>query len=395
MKVQLEVFLTSVHLRILTLTSSQLSSKKYSANDTAKEELALESLLEFCREPSLMQDLYTNYDCDVQCTNLFDSIISILCVRSIPYGLHTNTYEENNIDMNKNPINMINTNKISILNKLALDGVFAVLHSVGMKCADTTKIIKSSKKISNIKDSDTSIDNSSHSENNQNNTNLILSVKNEKLDNFNDQSSIEESADALVDQWCMGDLDSKNGHGDDNETDKNLKKGKNSNIFSLNDITIQTINSKEGDIDNNNGSDKFYENNHDRSVSIDSIDNYEKLKDSRGMNIQIHALLHEFVFMSIHICMYTYMCMYIYIHVYVYIHTYIYICVHIYIYIYVHICVDNSEKLKDCRGTYICMYIHMCVYTNMCIYIYIYIFIYIYMYVFICIYIYIYICMYI
>jgi hypothetical protein len=127
MKVQLEVFLTSVHIRILTLTSSQLSSKKYSANDTAKEELALESLLEFCREPSLMQDLYTNYDCDVQCTDLFYSIISILCVRSIPYG---SSYEEDNIDMNKNPINVVN--KISIVNKLALDGVFAVLHSVGV-----------------------------------------------------------------------------------------------------------------------------------------------------------------------------------------------------------------------------------------------------------------------
>ena len=34
-----------------------------------------------------MQDLYTNYDCDVQCTNLFDSIISVLCARAVPSGL--------------------------------------------------------------------------------------------------------------------------------------------------------------------------------------------------------------------------------------------------------------------------------------------------------------------
>lgn len=71
MKVQLEVFLTSVHIRALNHSAA-----------FAREELTLESLLEFCREPSLMQDLYVNYDCDVRCTNLFDSIIQGLCKRA-------------------------------------------------------------------------------------------------------------------------------------------------------------------------------------------------------------------------------------------------------------------------------------------------------------------------
>jgi hypothetical protein len=52
MKVHLEVFLTSVHLRILS-----------SSKSPEHRELALESLLEFCREPMLMMDLYLNYDC--------------------------------------------------------------------------------------------------------------------------------------------------------------------------------------------------------------------------------------------------------------------------------------------------------------------------------------------
>ena len=84
MKVQLEVFLTSVHLRLLhkPATTAVINSNSSSARiGYAREELALESMLEFCREPALMLDLYTNYDCDVQCTNLFDSIINTLCAR--------------------------------------------------------------------------------------------------------------------------------------------------------------------------------------------------------------------------------------------------------------------------------------------------------------------------
>lgn len=69
LKVPLEVFLTSVHLRILDPSSSASNEER---------EVALESLLEFCQEPSLMQDIYLNYDCDVQCTNLFEAICAAL-----------------------------------------------------------------------------------------------------------------------------------------------------------------------------------------------------------------------------------------------------------------------------------------------------------------------------
>ena len=67
LKVPLEVFLTSVHLRILEHSTSN-----------AEREVALESLLEFCQEPALMKDVYLNYDCDVSCTNLFAQICTTL-----------------------------------------------------------------------------------------------------------------------------------------------------------------------------------------------------------------------------------------------------------------------------------------------------------------------------
>lgn len=69
LKVPLEVFLTSVHLRILDPTSSATSEER---------EVALESLLEFCQEVALMQDVYLNYDCDISCTNLYESICTTL-----------------------------------------------------------------------------------------------------------------------------------------------------------------------------------------------------------------------------------------------------------------------------------------------------------------------------
>ena len=74
LKVQLEVFLTSVHLRLADSPSAAFEQK----------ELALESLLDFCREPALMLDLYTNYDCDVQCTNLFETLCKYLCRNAAP-----------------------------------------------------------------------------------------------------------------------------------------------------------------------------------------------------------------------------------------------------------------------------------------------------------------------
>lgn len=64
----------SVHLRVLDGSSY----------GPEQQELALESLLEFTREPALMTDVYINYDCDVQCTNLFETICHSLSSHALP-----------------------------------------------------------------------------------------------------------------------------------------------------------------------------------------------------------------------------------------------------------------------------------------------------------------------
>mmetsp|Transcript_20608 Transcript_20608/g.29575 ORF Transcript_20608/g.29575 Transcript_20608/m.29575 type:complete len:1961 (+) Transcript_20608:126-6008(+) len=131
MKVQLEVFLTSVHLRILHPSTAILNA---TAISSAREELALESLLEFCREPSLMHDIYTNYDCDVQCTNLFDSIVTTLCARATPSGALSVQHNSSRPAPNSKPI-ATNVSFVNILNRLSLEGVLIILHAVAVRCS--------------------------------------------------------------------------------------------------------------------------------------------------------------------------------------------------------------------------------------------------------------------
>jgi hypothetical protein len=145
LKVQLEVFLTSIHLRLLQHPQSTFLGQ-------ARQELALESLLEFCREPSLMQDLYTNYDCDVQCTNLFDSIITVLCERCQP----TKSKKMSDRALNELTISqdVESTGKPTILNRLAVSGVSSILHAVALKCRkskNTLTFLNSLKQFENTK----------------------------------------------------------------------------------------------------------------------------------------------------------------------------------------------------------------------------------------------------
>lgn len=77
LKVQLEVLLTNMHLRVLRASSESSNEER---------EVVLESLLSCCQEPNFMVDLYYNYDCDVACTNLYEAIVSALGKASMPPG---------------------------------------------------------------------------------------------------------------------------------------------------------------------------------------------------------------------------------------------------------------------------------------------------------------------
>lgn len=73
-RVQLEVFFISVHLRIAESDSSSFEHT----------ELVLESIVEFCREPDLIVGLYTNYDCQILSTHLFEDLCRFLAQQATP-----------------------------------------------------------------------------------------------------------------------------------------------------------------------------------------------------------------------------------------------------------------------------------------------------------------------
>lgn len=106
-KVQLEMFFTSVHLKIAVSASASYEQR----------ELVLESLLEFCREPELMIEVYENYDCDVRCTNLFEDLVRFLV---------TNAFPPDGVNGVKGGFNS--------LHRLALSGLLSILHSIALRC---------------------------------------------------------------------------------------------------------------------------------------------------------------------------------------------------------------------------------------------------------------------
>ena len=130
LKVPLVVFLTSVHLRIL----------EHSAKPEERE-VALESLLEFCREPALIKDLYLNYDCDVQCTNLYANICTTLAsvTAPLPYGVQEGANNPRRLNGTNNAVAQKAATAstevpMNILNVLALESLLTIIESISKRC---------------------------------------------------------------------------------------------------------------------------------------------------------------------------------------------------------------------------------------------------------------------
>lgn len=109
LKVQLEIFFTSVHLKIAGAPDAPYEQR----------EVALESLLEFCREPELMLEIYENYDSDVRYTNLFETLVKFLVTNSAPPDVDGNNARGANFNS---------------LHRLALSGIASILHSMALRC---------------------------------------------------------------------------------------------------------------------------------------------------------------------------------------------------------------------------------------------------------------------
>lgn len=98
LKLQLEAFFMCVILR--------LAQGKHGAS-YQQQEVAMEALVVFCRQPTFISEMYANFDCNVTCSNVFEDICNLLSKSAFPVN-----------------------SPLSAMHVLALEGLIAVIHSM-------------------------------------------------------------------------------------------------------------------------------------------------------------------------------------------------------------------------------------------------------------------------
>ncbi|KAK8360783.1 hypothetical protein V6Z11_A04G190600 [Gossypium hirsutum] len=98
LKLQLEAFFSCVILR--------LAQGKYGAS-YQQQEVAMEALVDFCRQKTFMVEMYANLDCDITCRNVFEDLANLLSKSAFPVNC-----------------------PLSAMHILALDGLIAVIQGM-------------------------------------------------------------------------------------------------------------------------------------------------------------------------------------------------------------------------------------------------------------------------
>ncbi|CBI28089.3 unnamed protein product, partial [Vitis vinifera] len=82
-RLQLEAFFTFVSFRVAVQASSSLQLK----------EVALEAVINFCRQPTFIFEAYANYDCHIIFRDVFEEIGRLLCKHAFPTGSPLSTLQ--------------------------------------------------------------------------------------------------------------------------------------------------------------------------------------------------------------------------------------------------------------------------------------------------------------
>lgn len=118
MKLQLEAFFSFVLIR--------LASGKYGAT-YQQQEVALEALVDFCRQPTFMPEMYANFDCDTSLSNTFEDLVNLLSKNAFPVNC-----------------------PLSAMHVLALEGLLAVAQSMADRVDTAVPAFASSTSPSNL-----------------------------------------------------------------------------------------------------------------------------------------------------------------------------------------------------------------------------------------------------
>ncbi|KAH7537156.1 ARF guanine-nucleotide exchange factor GNOM [Ziziphus jujuba] len=104
LKLQLEAFFSCVILR--------LAQSRYGAS-YQQQEVAMEALVDFCRQKTFMVEMYANLDCDITCSNVFEDLANLLSKSAFPVNC-----------------------PLSSMHILALDGLIAVIQGMAERVSN-------------------------------------------------------------------------------------------------------------------------------------------------------------------------------------------------------------------------------------------------------------------
>jgi golgi-specific brefeldin A-resistance guanine nucleotide exchange factor 1 len=77
LKLQLEAFFSCIILRLAQL--------RFGAT-YHQQEIAMEALVDFCRQKNFMVEMYANLDCDITCRNVFEELANLLSKSAFPFN---------------------------------------------------------------------------------------------------------------------------------------------------------------------------------------------------------------------------------------------------------------------------------------------------------------------
>eukprot|EP00899_Mesostigma_viride_P015080 jgi/Mesvir1/23573/Mv18269-RA.2 len=108
LKLQLEAFFLYALLRVA-------EGKGHNAS-YEQQEAAVEALVDLCRQPSFMTDMFINFDCDLYCRNVFEAMCNLLSKNSFPVNC-----------------------PLSPVHLLSLEGLLAVVHGIAERASTVSK----------------------------------------------------------------------------------------------------------------------------------------------------------------------------------------------------------------------------------------------------------------
>ncbi|XP_008233654.1 PREDICTED: ARF guanine-nucleotide exchange factor GNOM-like [Prunus mume] len=118
LKLQLEAFFSCVILR--------LAQSRYGAS-YQQQEVAMEAVVDFCRQKTFMVEMYANLDCDITCSNAFEDLANLLSKSAFPVNF-----------------------PLSSIHILALDGLIAIIQGMAERSGNGS--VSSTETLTNLEE---------------------------------------------------------------------------------------------------------------------------------------------------------------------------------------------------------------------------------------------------